>query len=417
MNLLFRISLLFVGASFLVFLVGGVISYQVMKREVDSEQQRFLLERLDRIDNMIKKRKPRDSVKHHQLLIVPLQSKRQESISFSDTVVMHAQLNRLEPHLKLTAIKSVNNKSYYVSIYGVIVETDDIVDAVTESMIKIYLILLVVIILIGSVASYFILRPFRETLVVIKNFSIKQPKKELIFPKSNVKEFKKLNSFLEEMTEKVHRDYSILKEFSENASHELQTPIAIIQSKLEVLMDGQNLTEEQISQISQTQNAVRRLSNLSNSLGLLTKIDNQEFSNHEDINLSATIRAVMEEFIELIQLKSISLTTQIDENIHIKADRVLIELLLTNLINNAMRHNWENGDLNMKLSPGELTMENTGPQLDIDPNSLFERFKKSNQSSQSMGLGLAIVKKICDLYNYEISYLQSNERHTLRIKF
>jgi len=95
----------------------------------------------------------------------------------------------------------------------------------------------------------------------------------------------------------------------------------------------------------------------------------------------------------------------------------LIELLLTNLINNAMRHNWENGDLNMKLSPGELTMENTGPQLDIDPNSLFERFKKSNQSSQSMGLGLAIVKKICDLYNYEISYLQSNERHTLRIKF
>jgi len=417
MNLLFRISLLFVGASFLVFLVGGVISYQVMKREVDSEQQRFLLERLDRIDNMIKKRKPRDSVKHHQLLIVPLQSKQQESISFSDTVVMHAQLNRLEPHLKLTAIKNVNNKSYYVSIYGVIVETDDIVDAVTESMIKIYLILLVVIILIGSVASYYILRPFRETLVVIKNFSIKEPKKELIFPKSNVKEFKKLNSFLEEMTEKVHHDYSLLKEFSENASHELQTPIAIIQSKLEVLMDGQNLTEEQISQISQTQNAVRRLSNLSNSLGLLTKIDNQEFSNPEDIDLSATIRAVMEEFIELIQLKSISLTSQIDENIHIKADRVLIELLLTNLINNAMRHNWENGELNMKLTPGELTIENTGAQLDIDPNSLFERFKKSNQSNRSMGLGLAIVKKICDLYSYDISYLQSNKMHTLRIKF
>ena len=417
MNLLFRISLLFVGASFLVFLVGGVISYQVMKREVDSEQQRFLLERLDRIDNMIKKRKPRDSVKHHQLLIVPLQSKRQESISFSDTVVMHAQLNRLEPHLKLTAIKNVNNKSYYVSIYGVIVETDDIADAVTESMIKIYLILLVVIILIGSVASYYILRPFRETLVVIKNFSIKEPKKELIFPKSNVKEFKKLNSFLEEMTEKVHHDYSLLKEFSENASHELQTPIAIIQSKLEVLMDGQNLTEEQISQISQTQNAVRRLSNLSNSLGLLTKIDNQEFSNPEDIDLSATIRAVMEEFIELIQLKSISLTSQIDENIHIKADRVLIELLLTNLINNAMRHNWENGELNMKLTPRELTIENTGAQLDIDPNSLFERFKKSNQSNRSMGLGLAIVKKICDLYSYDISYLQSNKMHTLRIKF
>ena len=417
MNLLVKISLLFAGASLIVFLAGGVISYQVMKREVDLEQRRFLEARFERLENMIERRQPEDSIIANQLLIVPLKYKIEERISFSDTLVMHAQLNRLETHLKLEGITNVNDKSYFVSLYGVVVEADDIVDAVTESLIKIYLILLGVIVIIGAGASYYVLRPFRSTLEFIRGFSLTDPQKERSIPKSSVKEFRKLNEFLREMTTKVTTDYSVLKEFSENASHELQTPIAIVQSKLEVLMDSGNLTEEQITQISQTQNAVRRISNLSNSLGLLAKIENQEFSNLEEIDLSETLISMLDEFKELLTLKSISLDEQIDAGVKVKADRVLIELLLTNLVNNAIRHNWENGGISVKLTSSFLEISNSGLDLEIDPSLLFERFKKSNQSEKSMGLGLAIVKKIADLYGYETSYFQGEKKHTLKVQF
>jgi signal transduction histidine kinase len=416
MNLILRITLVFAVASLIVFLIGGTISYRVMKREVDLEQQRFLQERLDRTEHIIKRRNPTDSISFNQLLIVPLQEFREEYQVFSDTIVMHAQLQRLEPHLKLTAIKNVDGKSYYVSIYGVIIESDDIMDAVTESLLTIYLILLSVIIPVGLIASNLILRPFKRTLVAIQNFSIKDSGTSS-FPSSNVPEFRKLNNFLNEMSIKVRHDYRVLKEFSENASHELQTPIAIMQSKIEVFLGNSDLTEEQITQISQLQSSLKRLSNLSNSLSLLTKIENLEFDKKRSVSLSDVTSNLISEFRELIELKSIKLEHSIEPNIKIIADQVLIELMITNLINNAIRHNIDDGFIRVTLTLSYLKIENSGKPLTIDPVELFERFKKSNQSETSLGLGLAIVKRICELYNFEVSYSQVDQNHALRIDF
>jgi signal transduction histidine kinase len=416
MNLILRITLVFAAASLIVFLIGGTISYEVMKREVDLEQQRFLAERLDRTEQYINRRIPTDSVTFNQLLIVPLAEVQDEYRLYSDTIVMHAQLQRLEPHLKLTAIKNVNGKSYYVSIYGVIIESDDIMDAVTESLLKIYLILLAVIVPVGLIASNLLLRPFKRTLLAIQNFSLKDSD-QLHFPKSSVPEFRKLNDFLNEMSDKARHDYKVLKEFSENASHELQTPIAIMQSKIEVLLDNSDLNEEQTGQISQLQNSLKRLSKLSNSLSLLTKIENLEFDNLLPVSLTHITDNLLSEFSELIELKSIRLEKSIEPNIQILADQVLIELMITNLINNAIRHNTEDGFIKVTLTLSYLKIENSGKQLAIDPAELFERFKKSNQSESSLGLGLAIVKRICELYNFEVSYSQIDQNHALRIDF
>lgn len=417
MNLIVRITILFVFVSLIVFLVGGVISFNVMMREVNYEQRRFLTERLDRVENRLATRPVEDTLRWTKLTIVRLNYKLKNSTTFSDTLVMHSQLERMEPHLRLDAVRNVNGSSYLISLYDIIIEPDDIRDGLVESLVTMYLILLGAVIVIGFLASYFILRPFNLTLDVIKSFSLTKPDQKLKFPKSNVSEFKRLNRFLDEMTRKVKSDYQSLKEFSENASHEFQTPIAIVQSKLEVLMDGDNLTEEQIEQITYAQHTIKRLSNLSNALALLTKIENQEFANVSEIKLSETLTNILEEFKELIELKSIELKAIVQEGPAIKADLVLIELLLTNLINNAIRHNWEGGKIEVSLSEDTLEISNTGPTLDIPGDELFERFKKSNQSAKSMGLGLAIVKKICDFYNYSISYQNEDELHTIHVRF
>jgi signal transduction histidine kinase len=403
--------------SLVVFLVGGVISFDVMMREVNYEQRRFLTERLERMETRLERRQPEDTLKWTKLMVIPLSKYSDETTTFSDTLVMHSQLERMESHLRLDAIRNIEGKSYLISLYDIIIEPDDIKDGLVESLVTMYLILLGAVLVIGFLASYFILRPFNNTLTVIKSFSLTDPNQELNFPKSNVAEFKRLNRFLKEMTNKVKSDYQSLKEFSENASHEIQTPIAVVQSKLEVLLDGDNLTEEQLEQISFAQATIKRLSHMSNALSMLTKIENREFANVSEIDLSSATENMLEEFKELIELKSISKTVEVARGVKIQADKVLVELLLTNLINNAIRHNWEGGSIQVTLTNDYLSISNTGLKLAIPPEELFLRFKKSNQSGTSLGLGLAIVKKICDFYEYEIQYQNENDKHTIQIQF
>lgn len=417
MNLIIRISLLFILVSLLVFGLGSVISYRILMREVKAEQQRFLEERLERMENLLDQQKPDDTIQWSKLIVIPLSQQLEESRTFSDTLVMHSQLNRMEPHLRLDAIKNVDDRSYSISLYDVIIEEDDIKDGIKESLTTMYIILTIAILVIGVVSSYFILRPFNLTLSEIKKFSLRNPNQKVEFPKSSVSEFKRLNIFLKEMTDKVRSDYRSLKEFSENASHEFQTPIAIVQSKLEVLLDDEKLSENQIEQLGSIQNAIRRLSNLSNSLALLTKIENNEFINVAQIDVSVLLTDLLEEFKELIELKNLNITSSIEENVTMEADQVLIELMFTNLINNAIRHNWEGGEISIDLTNEQFAITNSGPELQNKPEDLFQRFKKSNQSAASMGLGLAIVKKICDFYQNKVSYQVENEKHTIQIRF
>ncbi len=417
MNLVTRFTILFILVSLMVFLVGGVITFQVMKREIDAEQQRFLLERLNRIVHMIDRRDIKDDMIREKFQIRILDRISEESeVAFSDTLVMHNTLERLEPHLKLDVIRTINNRSYAITIYDVIVETDDINDVVIESLVKTFLILLVAFAGLGLVVSFYQLRPFRQTLQIIRSFTI-SGKDPPVFPKTSIREFRKLNAFLDEMTMKVQKDYHALKEFSENASHELQTPLAIIQSKLDVLIQEEGLNEKQLKLIESAQLTARRLSSLSSSLSLLTKIENHEFSKKEKIDFTTVVYQVLDEFSELLSLKGIHYTVENVSSPTIEVDPVLIQIMITNLLNNAIKHNLEKGSIHIKIDRKSATISNTGKALETDPNELFERFRKSNQSDTSLGLGLAIVKKICDLYGFKIKYSNKSEQHTLSLVF
>ena len=418
MNLIVRITIVFVIVSLMVFLIGGYISYTILTEEVTLEQQRFLIERLERVERVIENQEPTDTIRWGKLIVIPLDDLREEQRRFSDTLVMHSQLDRMEPHLRLDVIKNFNDRSYEISLYDIVIEPDDIKEGVQESLTAMYLILLGAVLVIGFISSYVILRPFNGTLSLIKNFSLTEPSSSVRFPRSRIKEFDKLNGFLNDMTSKVRTDYQALKEFSENASHEMQTPIAIIQAKLEILLEGGDLNENQINQLVTAQNTLKRLSSLGSSLSLITKIENKEFSEEEEVDVHETLSRMLEEFKELFELKSLEVTTTYEtKDLVIRVNKVLFELLLTNIINNAIRHNLKNGKVIVTINERELVIANSGAELEMPPNELFRRFKKSNQSSQSIGLGLAIVKEICELYDYHISYSYQNKLHTVRINF
>ena len=416
MKLILKFTLLFLLTSLAVFFLGGVITYQIVKKEIDEEQERFLLERLDFFTRWIERHEPVDPFVRDKIQVYPQETGIETDIVFSDTVVMHATLERLEPHIKLNVTKEIKGKLYQISIHDLIVEEDDISESVRESMIKFYLLLTGVMLIVGGFASLILFRPFNDTLAKIKSFRVDQ-ENPLKLKKTGTVEFNKLNKFLEEMTGKIQTDYQSLREFTENASHEMQTPLTNAIGKLELVLASGSLNEEDTAQVVATLGSLNHLSRMGQSLNLLTKIDNREFENIEKVNFANKLDTALANFKELIELKSIKLETDNQPEVLVAMDPNLTTVLINNLLSNAIRHNHEEGFIRTFLDSSRFVISNSGPALAIAPETLFDRFRKDRQRGDGLGLGLAIVKKICDYSGFGIEYHCENQEHRLEIRF
>ena len=293
-------------------------------------------------------------------------------------------------------------------------ETDDLIQLIVIITLGILVILLVTLFLINRFLLNKLWKPFNSTLQQIKQFNL-SGKEKVQLEQSDINEFTELNDAVRIMTGRVSRDYDEIKSFTENASHEIQTPLAIIKSKLELLSQSENLKEDQMNSIQSVYEATNRLSKLNQSLILLTKIDNQQFRESEEVNISSLINKHLNNYEELIAAKFISIKKNIEDNVKMNMNEALAEILISNLITNAIKHNIDKGIIEITLTNNHLLISNTGLSLKIDPSELFERFKKDKVSSESLGLGLSIVKKICERYSYGIKYNYSDTLHTITI--
>ena len=211
-------------------------------------------------------------------------------------------------------------------------------------------------------------------------------------------------------------EYGLVKEFSENASHELQTPLSVLRSKLELLADT-NIQGDQAILIGEMQHAIEKMARINHSLLLLTKLENQEYEATENISFAAHIKSILGFYEDRIQMKVLSLTTQISDDILLKMHPALADLLFDNLLGNAIRHNVKNGIINIKANQDVFVIENAGAAPVIPTEELFERFKKSDQCGESIGLGLAIVKQICELNKFDVKYTYREGIHSLKVGF
>jgi signal transduction histidine kinase len=257
-------------------------------------------------------------------------------------------------------------------------------------------------------------RPFYNTLAKAKAFDVNDGSALKLTPES-IFEFNELNSALVKMTEKISTDYRNLKEFTENASHEIQTPLALINSRVEELIQEKNVAPNQMAWIQDIHESTLRLSRLNHALLLLSKIDNGQFHEREPVNVNALMAAKLASFEELFNLKEIAISFHQTGTLILNMNGMLADVLFTNLLNNAVKHNVRQGKIEIWVDEQQFVIENTGEALDGNPEILFERFRKQNQSSHSLGLGLAIVKKISDNYKLNISYTYTTRRHTFRL--
>jgi signal transduction histidine kinase len=334
--------------------------------------------------------------------------------TFYNTMLQHR-----ECRLTVTSYYNIKGIYYSISSYNYITKANEILMGLLSSFIWIFSILFILTAVTAGFVSRLILAPFNRTLKKIQRFNLKQ-KQRLSLPAPNAKELKELNTFLNSMTDKALDDYRALKEFTENASHELQTPLAILRSKLELLTEsylhGKDV-DTVMSLISDMQNAIEKLSRINSSLTLLAKMENNEYDTKRTISLSGLLKESLNSFSELLEMKSISLSTQISQGIAIQLHPSLADILLGNLLSNAIRHNIPQGNIEVKLTKDRLVIRNTGLPPEVPTSELFRRFKKGDRKSDSIGIGLAIVKQICELNHFTILYDFAEGWHNVQIIF
>lgn len=415
MKLLNKINRNYALLSSLIFFVGIIFIFIFMEYFISSEiDEKLETQKLNVIKNLDQGLKVEFTPFVEVKEIVNQNFNVEEGIK--DTSIYNKFGNEFDSYRQLKTIYSNGNKSYLIIVRTDNIEKSDLLFTIGIPFSIILLLTIFISNLIVRKINISIWKPFYMNLEKLKNFSVEN-KDKLSLINTDIDEFNDLNNSLIELTGKISRDYKKLKEFSENASHELQTPIAIIKAKIEAMLQDESLSSEAAAQLQTINSSATRLARINKSLTILSKLDSEEYEEKKVIALKNFIQKKVKDFIEIAESKRIVVEIKTLEDFDIRINEDHLELLLSNLFSNAIKHNYEGGKIIIDLHESAFTIKNTGMPLDKEPKKMFERFEKGKYSSESYGLGLVIVKEICDAYKIRIDYTVQDEWHEIRIVF
>jgi signal transduction histidine kinase len=402
-------DLLLIGNAFLAYRLLNLVDHSIVKN--------ILLEK-QIIDRQLYEQKQIQNLHFRigdEIEINPLPKFTTFRVNMRDTVLQNAGLRAKGTYKVLSYEQKINNDAYRIHIWKRLPEKRNIIIGIIMTVLLTGIVGMVSFFLLNRWFARQVWKPFYNALNLLKNFDLRSNER-IYFEKTAIDEFKTMNKELGRLMNKVERDYKNLKEFTENISHETQTPLAIIHSRLDVLMQSENLTSEQHEQIRSTLGAVNRLSKMNKALILLARIENNQFFETAAVRLGSLINEQLEDLEMFISAKQLSVNSKIDNQSKVLINEHLAEILIRNLLSNAVRYNNSGGLISIEYNFNKLEVKNTGSPPDINPDQVFERFRKG-RLPESLGLGLAIVKKICDLCACEISYSYGNNFHSFSILF
>lgn len=335
---------------------------------------------------------------------------------FSDIDLFIKGKDETEPYRQLVTFLTVNGKNYKCTVRISMLEKREMLR--DQSALTIVAVLLMVLIFsfLNNYSSKKLFHAFYTSLDKLKKFSLKEGKK-LSFEPSDIDEFAELNRSLEFLSERAVGEYKSLKEFTEEVNHEIQTPIAVIKSKVELLLQNGSLDEQNLQQIVVVLQSLHKLEKINKSILLLNKLDNKLLFESESVSLTNFLRDIILQNEEFCESKNLTVETEIIAEDYLQMNAQLLEVLLQNLVSNAIKHNIEDGKIKIVTEQGKLTVSNSSLEPGTEPAKFFKRFYKESGSTDSTGLGLTIVKKICDLYGFVVVNQFSEGIYSISIKF
>lgn len=416
MKLLTKNSIYFLVITSLVFLIGGKLFYMQLQTILNEETTEQLESAKEVLINYIHKNKalPVNFASMNDIRFDEVQTEVKERVV--DTLLMdemegeHIRVRQLHFPVEVQG-------AHYRGIVGKsMLEADDLIETISFSFAILMIVLIIVLMVSNYIYSKLAWKPFTQMLEKISNYDINQHKTIAYSKNTNTTEFLQLSDAISKMTDKINSDYLNMKAFTENASHEIQTPLAIIKSKTELLLQNTNLNEEERKQIYEINQTAGRLSKLNQTLLLFAKIENDQYHQKEKLDLVKLVSNKLEQMEDLFTMKNINLKKDFSSTPTIEINPVLMEIVISNLLTNALKYSAQESEIEILIHQNELVIINPGNELKVDPKKLFDRFYKGDDAA-STGLGLALVKEIAQLNGHKIEYSFENNKHIFKYVF
>ena len=393
-------------------MLSGFALYIYTRSLLQNEIEEELYSNKDRVERLLK-------VNSNILGIPPIIMAEKTNIVqkniLVDTLIYDPLQDEVELFRQLSGTKNINGQEYKITVRAMVIDSEDILFAIVITFFTIIFFAFIFLFYLHKSRNERLWEPFFVNLERLKNFSLKSDQ-SLQLNESDIIEFDDLNKEMLALTNQVQIDYRNLKQFTEDVSHEMRTPLATMQVKIDTLINDNSINTSQFEQLNSLQVDIHRLKQLNKRLILLAKIDNNQFAANEMISVNETLTQSVNNFKEITQT---SITIEHKSIFNVIMDKTLAFVLLNNLLTNAIKHNLGNSPISVLVDKNYIQVINSGTTALSHPENIFDRFYKESKRPDSTGLGLSIVKKICDYYGFDSTYQfdQIKKQHVFQINF
>lgn len=335
-------------------------------------------------------------------------------ITYRDEMVFITEKSETEPARVLITIFRTEDERYMeLVVYTPTIEKLDLLRAILGWIIFLYVLLLLIIL---SINIWVFRKNMKPLYVLLKWLDSSQlgKKNEPLENTTKITEFRKLNAATMAFAERGEKLFEQQKTFIGNASHEMQTPLAICRNRLEMLMEDETLTEHQLNELIKTHQTLENLTRMNRSLLLLCKIENGQFADTRSVCLNDILTHYLDDYKEVYAYRNITVTVTTDSSFCVEMNDSLVSVLVTNLLKNSFVHNIDGGFIYIKITANTFEISNTG-EKPLDRGRIFERFYQGQKKEGSTGLGLALVDSICKANHLKIDYTYVENRHIFTI--
>lgn len=335
-------------------------------------------------------------------------------ITYRDEMVFITEKSETEPARVLITIFRTEDERYMeLVVYTPTIEKLDLLRAILGWIIFLYVLSLLIIL---SINIWVFRKNMKPLYVLLKWLDSSQlgKKNEPLENTTKITEFRKLNAATMAFAERGEKLFEQQKTFIGNASHEMQTPLAICRNRLEMLMEDETLTEHQLNELIKTHQTLENLTRMNRSLLLLCKIENGQFADTRSVCLNDILTHYLDDYKEVYAYRNITVTVTTDSSFCVEMNDSLVSVLVTNLLKNSFVHNIDGGFIYIKITANTFEISNTG-EKPLDRERIFERFYQGQKKEGSTGLGLALVDSICKANHLKIDYTYVENRHIFTI--
>jgi signal transduction histidine kinase len=412
-----RITFIYLIFAFIAFISSGIF----LSSEADEFIHNSLRSKFNRIERgisyHIKKNNLPEKGGRDEISFVKLDEKPNldNYPVYSDTVVHNETMDEHQRSRQKVNVIEIEGEYYKISMIKSVEDFLRLKDDIFESLIPAFIILAIGIVLFNYLLSGYYFRAFNKILNTMKTYKIGKGE-NLTRVKTNTVEFNKMQNLFNQMIDRIEEDYRNLKEYTENMAHEIQTPLAVIRNKTENLLSSESVMNQHSDDIKRIYEETNHLSKLSNKLNLITKIENKEFNNLQKVRTKPQIEKHLESVNELVDLKEHTIETDLSEDHYLNIDPFLLDILLKNLLQNAIKYGSKEGPIRILTDSNKLEVSNYGEPVKQNGDDLFKRFTGNRNHKKSLGLGLSIIKKICDVFNLKITYKYEDNQNKFIIE-